>query len=190
MYVVDGIAYQSSYVAGFRVYDVSSVPEDPTGSSVCEIAYFDIYPEDDQEPGGGSVGMYGTWSSYAMFPSGFVYINTIERGGYLVKMTKKETCKPRSCNADNCLRAMRASHIDGRLGESQEFCGEFTKTFVADVEVVPEYARTACGHNVISRVSSACSCLPPPATTSVLPTSSGVSSAMPEPTDDDVCIED
>ncbi|KAL2754108.1 hypothetical protein ACRALDRAFT_2138463 [Sodiomyces alcalophilus JCM 7366] len=164
LYIVDGIAYQSSYVAGFRVYDVSSVPEDPTGNSVCEIAYFDIYPEDDQEPGGGSVDMYGSWSSYAMFPSGFIYINTIERGGYLVKMTKKETCKPRSCSADNCLRAMRATHTEGRLEQSREFCGEFTKTFVADVEVVPDYARAACGHNVISRVSSACSCLAPRAT--------------------------
>jgi hypothetical protein len=54
-YVIDGKVYQSSYGAGVRVYDVSSIPQDPTGNSVCEIAYFDIYPEDDNLPGGGVV---------------------------------------------------------------------------------------------------------------------------------------
>lgn len=109
--------------------------------------------------------MYGSWSSYAMFPSGFIFINTIERGAYLAKMTKREKCKPKSCNADNCLRAMRANHIDGRLADSQEFCGEFTATVTADVSAVPTYAAEACGANVISRVSSACSCLPTPTAT-------------------------
>ncbi|ROT38943.1 hypothetical protein SODALDRAFT_276544 [Sodiomyces alkalinus F11] len=176
-YVVGDLIFQSNYAAGLRVYDISSVPEDPTGNGVCEIAYFDIYPEDDDLPGGGIIEFSGSWSSYAMFPSGFVFINTIERGGYLVKMTKRESCKPNSCSADNCLRAMRASHIEGRLEESQEFCGEFTKTFVADVAVVPEYAAQACQTNVISRVSSACSCLP-------TPTPAPTSSEVPEPTDE------
>ncbi|KAL8294469.1 hypothetical protein RB597_007860 [Gaeumannomyces tritici] len=160
LYVVGDLIYQSNYGAGMRVYDISSVKEDPTGSSVCEVAYFDIYPEDDDLPGGGTVAFVGSWSSYAMFPSGFIFINTIERGGYLVKMTKREACKPKTCNADNCLRAMRSNSIGGRLGESQKFCGEFTKTYVSDAAVVPEYARQACQTNVISRVSSACSCLP------------------------------
>ncbi|CAH0050083.1 unnamed protein product [Clonostachys solani] len=160
-YIKDGLSYQSSYVAGLRVYDISSIPEDPTGRSTCEVAYFDIHPEDDALPGGGEVSMYGSWSSYAMFESGFIFINTIERGGYLVKMTKRDSCpKTRSCNADNCLRAMRASSIEGRLGESQQFCSGFTQGFKADVSVVPKYASEACGDNVIARVSSACACLP------------------------------
>ena len=147
-------------MSGLRIYDISSIPSDPTGNSVCEIAYFDIYPEDDGAPGGGIADMYGSWSSY-LFPSGFVFINTIERGGYLVKLTKRETCpKKKSCNADNCLRAMRASSVPGRLAESQEFCADFTDGWTADVGVVPSYASSACGTNVISRVSSACSCLP------------------------------
>ncbi|KAK8868445.1 hypothetical protein PGQ11_007023 [Apiospora arundinis] len=164
-YVVGDLIFQSNYGAGMRVYDVSSVPQDPTGNGVCEIAYFDIRPEDDNQPGGGSIEFSGSWSSYAYFKSGFIFINTIERGGYLVKMTKREACKPKTCNADDCLRAMRASTIPGRLGESQGFCGEFTKTFVADVAVVPDYAVAACPTNVISRVSSACSCLSTPTPT-------------------------
>ncbi|WDK13068.1 hypothetical protein CGRA01v4_04349 [Colletotrichum graminicola] len=161
-YVVGDLLFQSNYGAGVRVWDISSVPEDPTGNSVCEIAYFDIYPEDDSLPGGGAIQFSGTWSSYAYFKSGFIFVNTIERGGYLVKMTKREECKPKSCSADNCLRALRASNVPGRLEESQAFCGEFTKTFIADIAVVPQYAAEACPTNVISRVSSACSCLPTP----------------------------
>ena len=161
-YVIDGYSYQSSYMAGFRVFDVSSIPSDPTGGSVCEIAYFDIFPEDDHLPGGGDLDFSGTWSSYAYFKSGFIFVNTIERGAFLIKMTKKEKCKPNKCSADNCLRAMRANSIKGRLEESQEFCGEFTKTFITDVSIVPEYAQDACQTNVISRVSSACACLPTP----------------------------
>jgi choice-of-anchor B domain-containing protein len=157
-YVRGDLVYQSNYMSGIRVYDISSIPSDPTGDSVCEIAYFDIYPEDDDAPGGGIADMYGSWSSY-QFPSGFVFVNTIERGAYLVKLTKRESCKPKTCNADNCLRAMRASSVEGRLEESQEFCGDFLDGWNADVAAVPTYASSACGSNVISRVSSACSCI-------------------------------
>jgi choice-of-anchor B domain-containing protein len=158
----DGLVYQSSYGAGLRVYDVSSIPEDPTGDSVCEVAYFDIYPEDDSVFGGGNPAFVGSWSSYAEFPSGFVWINTIERGGYLVKVTKREACKPKTCSADNCLRSLRSTAVEGRLEESQEFCASYLDGWEADIKAVPTYASSACGDNIISRVSSACSCLPTP----------------------------
>ena len=90
--MVDGRAYQSSYGAGVRVYDVSSIPADPTGGGVCEVAYFDTHPEDDAKEGGGAVEYAGSWASYGYFKSGFVPVNTIERGVFLVKMTKKGRC--------------------------------------------------------------------------------------------------
>lgn len=127
---------------------------------MCEIAYFDVYPEDDNVEGGGVIDYFGTWGSYAYFKSGFIFVNSQERGCFVVKMTKKETCKPKTCNANNCLRALRSESVPGRLKESQEFCKEFTKTFVADVTLVKDYVASACAGNVISRVSSACSCLP------------------------------
>ncbi|TLD35916.1 Arylsulfatase [Venturia nashicola] len=86
MYVIDGYAYQSHYGSGFRVLDVRSVPTDPTGKGVKEIGFFDIYPEDDGEERGGVSEFIGTWSSYAYFKSGFIFVNTIERGGFVVKM--------------------------------------------------------------------------------------------------------
>ncbi|CRK18636.1 hypothetical protein BN1723_017689 [Verticillium longisporum] len=164
-YIRDGLNFQSNYGAGVRVYDVSSVPEDPTGDSVCEVAFLDIYPEDDNEPGGGIVQYSGTWASYAQFDSGYIFINTIERGAFLAKLTKRERCKPKSCNADNCLRALRSSSVKGRLEESQEFCAGFLDGWNAQVTAVPEYAQKACPTNVISRISSACSCLPTAAPT-------------------------
>lgn len=160
-YIKDNRVYQSSYSTGLRVYDINSISTDPTGNGVWEVAHFDMYPEDDNLPGGGVVDFFGTWSSYAMFKSGFILINDMERGAFLVKINKFETTKPKNaCSADNCLRSLRATSVAGRLEESQKFCSTFTKTFIADVSLVKDYAVAACTGNVISRVSSACSCLP------------------------------
>ncbi|KAI8205165.1 hypothetical protein K4K52_004457 [Colletotrichum sp. SAR 10_76] len=86
-FVIDGFAYQSHYGAGLRVIDVSSLPEDPTGGKVTEVGFFDIYPENDAEPNGGSIDFVGTWSHYPYFKSGYILVNTIERGAFLVKRT-------------------------------------------------------------------------------------------------------
>jgi choice-of-anchor B domain-containing protein len=85
-YIYDGFSYQSNYGSGLRVMDVRSIPQDPTGKSVKEVGFFDIFPEDDQEVGGGSAEFIGTWSSYAGFKSGYVFVNSIERGGFVLKL--------------------------------------------------------------------------------------------------------
>lgn len=90
-YVIGGLTYQSNYGNGLRVADVSSIPRDPTGKSVCDVANFDTYPEDDAAPGGGREEFVSSWSSYGYFKSGFVVVNTIERGVFVVKLTRK-TC--------------------------------------------------------------------------------------------------
>jgi len=46
-----------------------------------------VYPEDDAEVGGGIVDFVGSWSSYGLFESGWILINTIERGVYSVRYT-------------------------------------------------------------------------------------------------------
>jgi choice-of-anchor B domain-containing protein len=84
-YVANGLAYQSNYGTGLRVLDVRSIPSDPTGAGVKEIGFFDIYPEDDNLAGGGKVDFVGTWSSYGLFKSGHILINTMERGAFIVK---------------------------------------------------------------------------------------------------------
>ncbi|KAI1102601.1 hypothetical protein F4804DRAFT_312433 [Jackrogersella minutella] len=84
-FVKGDLLYQSNYGGGLHVLDISSIPSDPTGKGVKEIAYFDIYPEDDDFEGGGQIEFQGTWSHYPYFKSGYVLINTIERGAYIVK---------------------------------------------------------------------------------------------------------
>ncbi|KAI1267438.1 hypothetical protein F5Y18DRAFT_337878 [Xylariaceae sp. FL1019] len=78
-------AYQSNYGGGLHILDISSIPSDPTGAGVSEVAHFDIYPEDDNDEGGGEIDFVGTWSHYPYFKSGYILINTIERGAYIVK---------------------------------------------------------------------------------------------------------
>ncbi|GJC87651.1 hypothetical protein ColLi_10489 [Colletotrichum liriopes] len=165
-YIVGGYLYQSNYGNGLNVLDVSSVTKDPTGAGICESGFFDIYPEDDEEVGGGKVQFAGSWSSYANFKSGFIFVHTIERGSFVVKMTSKECPKAPVCNADNCLRALRANTIPGRLEESTEFCGNFTTRQRTEESLLPEYASKACVENnnkkPVERVSSACACIPTP----------------------------
>jgi hypothetical protein len=36
--------------------------------------------------GGGKVDFVGTWSSYALFKSGYILVNTMERGAFILKM--------------------------------------------------------------------------------------------------------
>lgn len=84
-FVIDGIAYQSHYGAGLRILDVSSLPRDPTGARVKEVGFFDIYPEDDALPNGGSIEFVGSWSHYPFFKSGYILVNTIERGAFVLK---------------------------------------------------------------------------------------------------------
>jgi choice-of-anchor B domain-containing protein len=163
-YIVDGYLYQSNYGNGLNVLDVSSVASDPSGASICEAGFFDIYPEDDEAEGGGIVQFSGSWSSFAGFKSGFIMVHTIERGTFVVKMKSKECPKPPVCNADNCLRAMRASHVPGRLEESMEFCGNFTARQNDDEGMLPKYAADGCKvsgeREPVERVSSACACIP------------------------------
>ncbi|CRK29942.1 hypothetical protein BN1708_005081, partial [Verticillium longisporum] len=87
-FVIDGFAYQSNYGAGLRILDVSSLPQDPTGKLVKEVGFFDVYPEDDRNANGGSIDFIGTWSHYPFFKSGFILVNTIERGAFVVKRQK------------------------------------------------------------------------------------------------------
>jgi choice-of-anchor B domain-containing protein len=85
-YIHNGFTYQSNYASGLRVVDIRSIPQDPTGNSVKEVGFIDIHPEDDQATGGGKTEFVGTWSSYGGFKSGYIFINSIERGGFVVKI--------------------------------------------------------------------------------------------------------
>lgn len=165
MYTPDGeYMYQSNYGNGLNVLDIRSVTSDPSGKGICEAGFIDIYPEDDENEGGGTVAFLGSWSSYPYFKSGFILLHTIERGTFVVKMTSKECPKPKVCESDSCLVSLRASSVEGRLEESEEFCDSFLRRQNDDAGLVPAYASSACGGSgdaLISSVSSVCACVMP-----------------------------
>lgn len=84
-YVIDGLSYQSNYGSGLRIVDVSSISEDPTGKGLKQVGFFDVHPEDDEV--GGEVEFVGSWSVYPYFKSGYILLNSIERGIYSLKYT-------------------------------------------------------------------------------------------------------
>ncbi|KAJ7853999.1 hypothetical protein B0H13DRAFT_2081818 [Mycena leptocephala] len=79
LYVVDGLVYESNYKSGLRIVDASSVAEDPTGA---------VHPEDDAIGGEATFG--GVWSTYPYFESGYILVNTLERGLFVVKLNKTD----------------------------------------------------------------------------------------------------
>ncbi|EGX91500.1 hypothetical protein CCM_05658 [Cordyceps militaris CM01] len=82
-YVLDGLSYQSNYGSGLRIVNVSSVAQDPTGAGFKEVGFFDVHPADDAV--GGEATFHGAWSVYPYLKSGYILINSIERGVYSVK---------------------------------------------------------------------------------------------------------
>ncbi|KAI9824728.1 MAG: hypothetical protein M1832_001554 [Thelocarpon impressellum] len=84
-YVKDGLSYQSNYGSGLRIVDVSSIESDATGKNFKQVGFFDCHPEDDDR--GGDVEFFGSWSVYPYFKSGYLLLNSIERGIFSVKYT-------------------------------------------------------------------------------------------------------
>lgn len=72
LYTQGRYAYASNYTSGLRVYDT----RDLAGSGLREVAYFDVYPENDNPPFEG-----GTWSNYPYFrQKGVVAVSSMDRG--------------------------------------------------------------------------------------------------------------
>ncbi|KAI9844683.1 MAG: hypothetical protein M1837_005425 [Sclerophora amabilis] len=84
-YVLNGLSYQSNYNSGLRIVDISSVESDPSARGFKQAGFFDCHPEDDSV--GGIVEFSGSWSVYPYFPSGYILLNSIERGLYSLKYT-------------------------------------------------------------------------------------------------------
>ncbi|KAK7935247.1 hypothetical protein PG985_000742 [Apiospora marii] len=83
-YVIDGLSYQSNYGSGLRIVDVGSVGRDEGASSAfTEVGYFDCRPEDDAV--NGEATFDGSWSVYPYFKSGYILLNSIERGVFSLK---------------------------------------------------------------------------------------------------------
>lgn len=74
LYVRGTYVYQSNYVSGLRVLDITDA-ENPV-----EVAYFDTVPYGENAPGFG-----GSWSNYPFFASGVIVVTSGREGVFLLK---------------------------------------------------------------------------------------------------------
>jgi choice-of-anchor B domain-containing protein len=74
LYIQGRYMYQSNYVAGMRVIDIS----DPTAP--VEVGYFDTVPFGDDIPG-----FSGSWSNYPYFASGVIVVSSMREGMFLLR---------------------------------------------------------------------------------------------------------
>jgi len=83
LYVRGKYMFQSNYVAGLRVIDVSD-PANPR-----ETAYFDTVPFGEDVPG-----FAGTWTNYPFFKSGTIVVTSMREGLFIVKHRPQEPLTP------------------------------------------------------------------------------------------------
>lgn len=74
-YVHNGFSYQANYRSGLRILDAGNV----ASGVLAEVAYFDIYPADDNAE------FNAAWSNYPYFASGIVVVSGIEQGLYVLR---------------------------------------------------------------------------------------------------------
>jgi len=79
LYIKDGMMYQSNYVSGLRVIDVS----DPTNP--VEVGHFDTEPFGEDAPG-----FAGTWSNYPYFDSGIIIVSSMGEGLFILRPQKRD----------------------------------------------------------------------------------------------------
>ena len=74
LWLVGNTMYQSNYVAGLRVLDITD------RLNPKEIGYFDTHPVGPDEPG-----FEGTWGNYPFFKSGVVAVTSMTEGLFILK---------------------------------------------------------------------------------------------------------
>lgn len=77
LYVRGQYMYQSNYVSGLRIVDVSNV-EAPV-----EVGHFDTVPWGTDKPGFG-----GSWSNFPFFKSGLIIVTSAEEGLFILKRSE------------------------------------------------------------------------------------------------------
>jgi choice-of-anchor B domain-containing protein len=83
LYVRGKYMYQSNYVSGLRVIDISD-PANPR-----ETASFDTVPYGENVPG-----FAGSWSNYPFFKSGTIVVTSMREGLFIVKHRPQEPLTP------------------------------------------------------------------------------------------------
>ncbi|WP_138431776.1 choice-of-anchor B family protein [Fodinibius saliphilus] len=80
LYIKDGMMYQSNYVSGLQVVDISD-PENPV-----KTGFFDTEPFGED-----TAGFAGTWSNYPYFESGVVIMSSSQEGLFILDPSPSQT---------------------------------------------------------------------------------------------------
>ena len=88
MYVIGDKVYQSNYLSGLRILDVS----DAQNGNLELVGYFDTNPESD------APSFSGTWSNYPYFPSGNIAVSTFSHF-FMVRPSESIAPNPMSVEA-------------------------------------------------------------------------------------------
>ena len=78
LYIKENLMYQSNYVSGLRILDISD-PENPV-----EVGFFDTVPHDE------SVVFDGSWSNYPFFESGTIVVTSGQEGVFFLQKREGE----------------------------------------------------------------------------------------------------
>ncbi|MGI9627205.1 MAG: choice-of-anchor B family protein, partial [Longimicrobiales bacterium] len=78
LYIQDNLMYQSNYVSGLRILDISD-RENPE-----EVAFFDTVPWGEDEPG-----FDGSWSNYPYFKSGIIVVTSGAEGVFVLRKANR-----------------------------------------------------------------------------------------------------
>jgi choice-of-anchor B domain-containing protein len=73
LYIVGNLMYQSNYVSGLRIVDISNRAEPK------EVGFFDTVPWSE------AVGFDGSWSNYPFFASGTIVVTSMKEGVFFLR---------------------------------------------------------------------------------------------------------
>lgn len=76
-----GYSFQANYRAGLRILDLAEIK----AGRLAEVAYFDIYPDDNRPL------FNGAWTAYPYFDSGIIPLSGIEQGLFLLQPNRLKT---------------------------------------------------------------------------------------------------
>ena len=74
-YIRGRFVFQANYRAGLRILEISG----DISPTLSEVAFFDVYPDDD------NASFNGAWSNYPYFASGNIVVSHIEQGLFVLK---------------------------------------------------------------------------------------------------------
>ena len=138
LYILGNLVYESNYRSGLRILDISDV----ANANLAEIAYFDVYPEDDNAGAGG----LGTWSNYPYFSSGVIIVSSIDRGLFMVRPTLEPDFRISAvpdrqdiCAPDDAVYALSITQIQN-----------FTDTVTLSANGVPTNATATFSDNPVT----------------------------------------